>query len=207
MKKGKRLLAVALAVVLCMGMTACGSKDFDAAGYTKSVLDANYHGEYKEYAEFRQLSEDEAKAEIEDTVAEQIETEFAGMDISEEGLEACKQAFDDMGQLAKYEVKGAEKQDDGSFVVTVEVEPCSVYSTYEQHITDVTTEKMEEGLDPMAGDVLPMIIAEAIQRAIEENTYGEAQTIEIKVTQDSDEAYGIEDSEMNKLESAMFPME
>ena len=103
-------------------------------------------------------------------------------------------------------MKEAKKQDDGSFVVTVEIEPCSVYTTYEQHITDVTTEKMNEGLDPMSADVLPMIIAEGLQRAIADNTYGEAQTIEVKVTQNGDDAYGIEDSEMTKLETAMFPM-
>lgn len=206
MKRGMKWLALTLAVVMCMGMTACGAKEFDAAGYTKSVLDANYHGEYAAYAEFRQLSEDEAKAEIEDTVKQQIETEFAGRDISDEGMDACVQAFEDMAALAKYEVKEAKKQDDGSFVVTVEIEPCSVYTTYEQHITDVTTEKMNEGLDPMSADVLPMIIAEGLQRAIADNTYGEAQTIEVKVTQNGDDAYGIEDSEMTKLETAMFPM-
>ena len=42
MKRMKRVLALGMAVLMCMGLTACG-KDFDAAGYTKSVLDANYH--------------------------------------------------------------------------------------------------------------------------------------------------------------------
>ena len=45
MQTKKRLLAAALAAIACLGLAACG-KDFDAAGYTKSVLDANYHGEY-----------------------------------------------------------------------------------------------------------------------------------------------------------------
>lgn len=39
MKRMKRVLALGMAVLMCMGLTACG-KDFDAAGYTKSVLDA-----------------------------------------------------------------------------------------------------------------------------------------------------------------------
>ena len=45
MKRMKRVLALGMAVLMCMGLTACG-KDFDAAGYTKSVLDANYHAQY-----------------------------------------------------------------------------------------------------------------------------------------------------------------
>ena len=48
MKRMKRVLALGMAVLMCMGLTACG-KDFDAAGYTKSVLDANYHAQYDKY--------------------------------------------------------------------------------------------------------------------------------------------------------------
>lgn len=32
MKRMKRVLALGMAVLMCMGLTACG-KDFDAAGY------------------------------------------------------------------------------------------------------------------------------------------------------------------------------
>ena len=56
MKRMKRVLALGMAVLMCMGLTACG-KDFDAAGYTKSVLDANYHAQYDKYAEYRGISE------------------------------------------------------------------------------------------------------------------------------------------------------
>lgn len=62
MKRMKRVLALGMAVLMCMGLTACG-KDFDAAGYTKSVLDANYHAQYDKYAEYRGISESDAKKE------------------------------------------------------------------------------------------------------------------------------------------------
>ena len=52
----KRVLALGMAVLMCMGLTACG-KDFDAAGYAKSVLAANYHAQYHNYAEYRGSSE------------------------------------------------------------------------------------------------------------------------------------------------------
>ena len=63
MKRMKRVLALGMAVLMCMGLTACG-KDFDAAGYTKSVLDANYHAQYDKYAEYRGISESDAKKEV-----------------------------------------------------------------------------------------------------------------------------------------------
>ena len=63
MKNMKRWLAAALAVMLCLSLAACKGKDFDAKGYVKSVLDAHYHGEYKDYAKYLDISEEEAKAE------------------------------------------------------------------------------------------------------------------------------------------------
>ena len=37
MKRMKRVLALGMAVLMCMGLTACG-KDFDAAGYKSFTL-------------------------------------------------------------------------------------------------------------------------------------------------------------------------
>ena len=76
MKRMKRVLALGMAVLMCMGLTACG-KDFDAAGYTKSVLDANYHAQYDKYAEYRGISESDAKKEVTEGMRTQIESAFS----------------------------------------------------------------------------------------------------------------------------------
>ena len=69
-----------------MGLTACG-KDFDAAGYTKSVLDANYHAQYDKYAEYRGISESDAKKEVTEGMRTQIESAFSGMDVGDEMMD------------------------------------------------------------------------------------------------------------------------
>ena len=86
MKRMKRVLALGMAVLMCMGLTACG-KDFDAAGYTKSVLDANYHAQYDKYAEYRGISESDAKKEVTEGMRTQIESAFSGMDVSDEMMD------------------------------------------------------------------------------------------------------------------------
>lgn len=208
MKKMSRWLAAALAVVMCLGLAACG-KDFDAAGYTKSVLDANYHGEYKEYAKFRDISEKEAEKEVEDNRVDLVESELAEIgEVSDEIKSTYLEKTKEIEKLAKYEVKEAKKQDDDSFIVTVEVTPSEVYMILETQAEEVAQEMFDAGDDPSADvDTFVELLFESIDRAIENNTYGEATTIEVKVTPDKDGAYGLADSEMEKLEEALFPGE
>lgn len=203
MKKMRRLIAAGLAVMMCLGLTACG-KDFDAAGYTKSVLDANYHAEYADYAKFRNISEDEAKAEVVDAMDEQITSAFVGMNVTDEDKAKYIEAADKVYDLAKYEVGEAEKQDDGSFIVKVTVEAADAFQLSAGYTEEIATEYANEGQDPSDTSVLVAILVESLERGIENNSYGEATTIEVKVSESGDNVYGIDQSEMDALESALF---
>ena len=110
MKRMKRVLALGMAVLMCMGLTACG-KDFDAAGYNKSVLDANYHAQYDKYAEYRGISESDAKKEVTGGMRTQIESAFSGMDVSDEMMDKYIEVADKAYDLADFTVKDAKKQD------------------------------------------------------------------------------------------------
>lgn len=204
MKRAGRLLAAAIAAVMCIGLAACG-KEFDAAGYTKSVLDANYHGEYEDYAKFRDLSEKEAQSEIEESMDAQVESAFAGQTISDESKEKYKAAVTGIMKLSKYKVKEAEKQDDGSYLVKVEIEPVNAFSTANNAIEKITKRYNKKGKDLSDTNVLVDILVDALNKGIEKNTYGEAVTVEVKVAQDSEKAYGIGEDAVSELESAMFP--
>mgnify|MGYP001781137438 CR=1 FL=1 len=192
MKRMKRVLALGMAVLMCMGLTACG-KDFDAAGYTKSVLDANYHAQYDKYAEYRGISESDAKKEVTEGMRTQIESAFTGMDVSDD--------------LADFTVKDAKKQDDDSYVVTVVIKPSDVFRNSSNYVNDIATEYADQGKDPTQTDVLMDILVESLNRAMEANSYGDETTLEVHVTADKDGAYGIEESEMETLEATMFPGE
>ena len=195
MKNMKRWMAAALAVMLCLSLAACKGKDFDAKGYVKSVLDAHYHGEYKDYAKYLDISEEEAKADLDKDVDQQRYHDAA----------AHHEGHVKVEKLAKYEVKDAKKQDNGNYVVTVEVEPSNIYQTLEQNSTSVTEEKVNQGLMPSDPAVFTDILVESIQKSIDGNTYGDATTVEVNVTKDDNGAYGLEESEVQKLADALFP--
>ena len=206
MKRMKRVLALGMAVLMCMGLTACG-KDFDAAGYTKSVLDANYHAQYDKYAEYRGIPESDAKKEVTEGMRTQIESAFSGMDVSDEMMDKYIEVADKAYDLADFTVKDAKKQDDDSYVVTVVIKPSDVFSNSSNYVNDIATEYADQGKDPTQTDVLMDILVESLNRAIEANSYGDETTLEVHVTADKDGAYGIEESEMETLEATMFPGE
>lgn len=206
MEKMKRVLALGMAVLMCMGLTACG-KDFDAAGYTKAALDANYHAQYDKYADYRGISKSDAEKEVTDGMKEQIASAFDGMDVTDAMMDKYIEVADKAYDLADFTVKEAKKQDDDSYVVTVAIKPSDVFSNSSNYVNDIATEYANQGLDLTQPDVLMDVLVESLNRAIKANTYGDETTLEVHVTQDKDGAYGIEDSQMQTLEETMFPGE
>lgn len=206
MKRMKRVFALGIAILMCMGLTACG-KDFDAAGYTKAVLDANYHAQYDKYAEYREISESDAKKEVTEGMKDQITSAFSGMDVSDAMMDKYIKVADKAYDLADFTVKEAKKQDDDNYVVTVVIKPSDVFSNSSNYVNDIATEYANQNLDPTQPDVLMDILVESLNRAIKANSYGDETTLEVHVTADKDGAYGIEDSEMQTIEAAMFPGE
>ncbi len=51
------------------------------------------------------------------------------------------------------------------------------------------------------------ILTESVQKSLEKNSYGKTGTVKVSVEKDNSGKYGLSDTEMNKLEVAMFPTE
>lgn len=195
------IVAAALAVVL--GIGACGATKFDAQGYVKSCLDAVYKEDYKEYADFLKVSEEDAKKQMDDDFLESIDQELAGVtglsdDMKNQYVDIERQ----VRTLAKYEVKEAKESDDG-FTVTVEVEPSDVYQTLEESAQEALSEA-DASIDLTQGDVMAQLLIDSVQKSIEKNTYGEKTTVELQVKKD-DNVYTLGDEEMIKVQEALFP--
>lgn len=67
MQKKNCVLCISIGIIVCILLSACSKQpDFDAKSYVQSSLDAYYHGEYKDYANLLEISEKDAKKEIEE---------------------------------------------------------------------------------------------------------------------------------------------
>ena len=119
-------------------LSACSKQpDFDAKSYVQSSLDAYYHGEYKDYANMLEISEKDAKKEIEEDFNESIQQQFDDSDnITDKGIADYAKKLVEVKKLAKYKVQDEKKDEDGVYTVSVQVEPSNVFQTLQQSFTE-----------------------------------------------------------------------
>ena len=71
--KDKKIFFISNILLVSLLVNACTKQpDFDSKSYVQSSLDAYYHGEYKDYANLLEISEKDAKKEIEEDFNENI---------------------------------------------------------------------------------------------------------------------------------------
>ena len=209
MKNLQKYLMILGTIMLSIGISACSKQpDFDAKSYVQSSLDAYYHGEYKDYANLLELSEKDAKKEIEEDFNESIQQQFNDSDnITDKGIADYAEKLTEVKKLAKYKVQDEKKDEDGNYTVSVKVEPSDVFQTLQQSSAEVSKEKIAQGMKETDPGVFASVLTESVQKSIDKKSYGEPVTVTVKVEKNHSGTYELSETERSKLETAMFPTE
>ena len=209
MKNLQKYLMILGTIMLSIGISACSKQpDFDAKSYVQSSLDAYYHGEYKDYANLLELSEKDAKKEIEEDFNESIQQQFNDSDnITDKGIADYAEKLTEVKKLAKYKVQDEKKDEDGNYTVSVKVEPSDVFQTLQQSSAEVSKEKIAQGMKETDPGVFASVLTESVQKSIDKNSYGAPVTVTVKVEKNHSGTYELSETERSKLETAMFPTE
>ena len=208
MQKKNCVLCISIGIIVCILLSACSKQpDFDAKSYIQSSLDAYYHGDYKDYANLLEISEKDAKKEIEEDFNESIQQQFDDSDnITDKGIADYAKKLAEVKKLAKYKVQDV-KEEDGVYTVSVQVEPSNVFQTLQQSSVEVSKEKIAQGMKETDPGVFASVLTESVQKSIDKNSYGEPVTVTVKVEKNHSGTYELSETERNKLETAMFPTE
>ena len=208
MKKLQKYLMILGTTMLSIGISACSKQpDFDAKSYVQSSLDAYYHGEYKDYANLLEISEKDAKKEIEEDFNESIQQQFDDSDnITDKGIADYAKKLAEVKKLAKYKVQDV-KEEDGVYTVSVQVEPSNVFQTLQQSSAEVSKGKIAQGMKETDPGVFASVLTESVQKSIDKNSYGAPVTVTVKVEKNHSGTYELSETERSKLETAMFPTE
>ena len=206
MKRLQRYIVIFGTAMLCVGFSACSKQsDFDAQSYVKSSLDAEYHREYTDYANLMEISEKDAKKQVEEDLNESIRQQFTSSDnITEEEIVAYTEKMAEVKKLAKYKVQDV-KEEDGVYTVSVQVEPSNVFQTLQQSSAEVSKEKIAQGMKETDPGVFASVLTESVQKSIDKNSYGAPVTVTVKVEKNHSGTYELSETERSKLETAMFP--
>ena len=209
MKNLQKYLMILGTIMLSIGISACSKQpDFDAKSYVQSSLDAYYHGEYKDYANLLELSEKDAKKEIEEDFNESIQQQFNDSDnITDKGIADYAEKLTEVKKLAKYKVQDEKKDEDGNYTVSVKVEPSDVFQTLQQSSAEVSKEKIAQGMKETDPGVFASVLTESVQKSIDKNSYGDPVAVTVKVEKNHSGTYELSETERSKLETAMFPTE
>ena len=207
MKRYKKIIILAVGNLLVL--SACSKQpDFDAKSYVQSSLDAYYHGDYKDYANLLEISEKDAKKEIEEDFNESIQQQFDDSDnITDKGIADYAKKLVEVKKLAKYKVQDEKKDEDGNYTVSVKVEPSDVFQTLQQSSAEVSKEKIAQGMKETDPGVFASVLTESVQKSIDKNSYGAPVTVTVKVEKNHSGTYELSETERSKLETAMFPTE
>ena len=207
MVKEKKMASIVIVSLLFVLLCACTKQlDFDAKSYVKSSLDAEYHGNYADYANLMEISEEDVKKQVEEDFNESIRQQFASSDnITEEEIVAYTEKMAEIKKLAKYKVQDEKKDEDGNYMVSVKVEPSDVFQTLQQSSAEVSKEKIAQGMKETDPGVFASVLTESVQKSIDKNSYGDPVTVTVKVEKNHSGTYELSETERSKLETAMFP--
>ena len=224
--KRRTLLLLAAVMALAVALAGCGplsallTQDFDASKYVKGILDCTYLGEYADYMETTNATEEEAAAAYEGGLeaeayylasylgfVDYYDSDAMDSDLRSEMIEFYRAAY----QNSRYEVGEAVKSDSG-FTVEVTIEPIDLFSAAIDELNSYITE-LEESLN--AGVFAEMTAEEfyyeyasgmmAICEAHDDDPpHLEPLTLAILVTQDEDGLYTISDSDFQRIDAEMI---
>ncbi len=198
MKRYKKIIILAVGNLLVL--SACSRQlDFDAKSYVQSSLDAYYHGDYKDYANLLEISEKDAKKEIEEDFNESIQQQFDDSDnITDKGIADYAKKLVEVKKLAKYKVQDEKKDEDGNYTVSVKVEPSDVFQTLQQSSAEVSKEKIAQGMKETDPGVFASVLTESVQKSIDKNSYGAPVTVTVKVEKNHSGTYELSETERSK---------
>ena len=199
MKRYKKIIILAVGNLLVL--SACSRQPaFDAKSYVQSSLDAYYHGDYKDYANLLEISEKDAKKEIEEDFNESIQQQFDDSDnITDKGIADYAKKLVEVKKLAKYKVQDEKKDEDGNYTVSVKVEPSDVFQTLQQSSAEVSKEKIAQGMKETDPGVFASVLTESVQKSIDKNSYGEPVTVTVKVEKNHSGTYELSETERRSL--------
>lgn len=224
MKFFHRMAALLLAGVMALGLAACGGiTSDDAEAYIQGLLDASYLGQYnQEYLDLEDITEEESRTEDYEwnTAAEaEILREYLAIQSTDAAVQQSVDLVKEIYSHSRYSVTGASKLEDGSYAVTVSIQPMDILIRY-QNQTDVNeiwmTVLAEHGvmdqaaLDAMSDeeymaleDIYAAAVLDGIQALVPEMGYGPEQSVVLQLQLEGD-TYTLVDTDWQHLDGMII---
>lgn len=213
--KMKKLSMILLCVMLTVFLGGCGAS-FDAAGYIGAILDNSYKNDSSKFVSMKIGTAEEAAETYEEALSGEVDT-LIGISgagpASDEQRAQIEAIMKDIYAKTKYTVDGAEKQDDGSYVVTVSYEQINVFGpAIEAYLADVESleaELLNAAEMPSEDELMERLMTsyiDSFNKALANVTYDAPATVTIRV-EVKDQMWQPNSSDVMELETNLFDVE
>lgn len=208
--KKKMIKGMLLLVLAVLFLTGCSRNNVE--GYVEGVLNATYKGDYAKYIHLTNCSQSEAQNLHTERIEECMKV-LEDLQLSDDLKEQYRQFFKKELETVRFTVNGKKKEKDG-YTVEVSVEPYSMFQGIDQElekkVDEYSTEVTEEALngtpfpdENQLREKVYELLLEILNDHMNHITYGEAETVNIHVTEEKHQSYSIDSGELKKLDKKL----
>lgn len=208
----KRGIAALLVTVMMLSLLGGCAKKFDAAGYTKAVLDLTYKDKTEQYLKLTKSTKEQADKVYSDNL-DGVMNQFLSLKLSKEMMDNYRQFFKDLIKEVKYTVGEAKQDKKGNYTVDVTVEPILLFdNTYDEFKKQSADYAQKVSADAANGAAMPSqneieshifdiyykILRSGLDKGLE---YGTPEVVTVHVNKTKGNIYEIPQKDLVNLDS------
>ena len=207
LKKTAWVVVCILTVGLLWGCTS----DADMKAYLQALLDTSYKNDTTTFVKIKLGTADEAKTLYEQGIDTGVSSFCSRLGVSEDYKDEFRQLYMDMLKMVRYQVGDAQKQSDGSYIVTVSYEKMNIFKPtlelYQQNVAALANEWMTNTDNPPSEEEkmkeVVLQFKKSMETVLAEVQYNEAETMTIRIEL-VDKLYTPNTDDVARLEKVLF---
>ena len=210
MKKSyQKIIFLLISIVAVSTLSGCTS-DKKVKNYLQALLDASYKNDAAIFVDMKLGSEEEAQALYDRGIDTGVGVFCSKLGVADAYRESFRQVYMDMLGKVRYTVDHAEKQSDGSYVVTVTYEKMNIFKPalerYQEAVAALAA-SWQDAEEPPAEEALAesvyMEFRNSMESVLSEVQYDEAATMTVRIEL-LENIYTPNTEDIAELEKALF---
>lgn len=210
MKKSyQKIIFLLISIVAVSTLSGCTS-DKKVKNYLQALLDASYKNDAAIFVDMKLGSEEEAQELYERGIDTGVGVFCSKLGVPDAYRESFRQVYMDMLGKVRYTVDHAEKQSDGSYVVTVTYEKMNIFKPalerYQEAVAALAA-SWQDAEEPPAEEALAesvyMEFRNSMESVLSEVQYDEAATMTVRIEL-LENIYTPNTEDIAELEKALF---
>ena len=207
MKNVKRIALMLVCILVVGVLGGCGAK-FDPVAYTQANLDNVFKNDSAKLVEMGAGTAEEAEEIFNQGIDAQMAAfTMTGIELSEELTADIRTTFVDLFSKVKYKVESAEKQEDGSYIVTVTYEKMKFFgpamAKYYEEMNKIDATQLADADEAALMELSFSTMNDCFKATLENVEYEAPATTTVKIEM-VDKKYTMTEAETTKFADVVF---